>query len=111
MNENVTIPFKVIGVRPRRSGEPSVSQFPKLVQNILGILGVEGGGTLRKQGNKIQGEFTVEGKSYIGNFIIQGNNSVFEPSSPTREDTGSVKGTFVLNVQIGTSSNVPAKDF
>ncbi|OYD95155.1 hypothetical protein CDG77_10545 [Nostoc sp. 'Peltigera membranacea cyanobiont' 213] len=109
LNENLTIPFKVIGVKPRISGEPSVSKFPKLVENVLGVLGVEGGGTLKKQGNKIQGSFTVEGKSSIGKFIIGGDNSVFEPSSPLTESTGLVSGTFSLNVQIGTSSNLPVK--
>jgi len=111
LNDNLTIPFKVIGVKPRRSGEPSVSKFPKLVENVLGVLGVEGGGTLKKQGNKIQGSFTVEGKFSIGKFIIGGNNSVFEPSSPLTESTGLVNGTFSLNVQIGTSSNLPVKSF
>ncbi|MBN3907093.1 MAG: hypothetical protein HWQ35_11175 [Nostoc sp. NMS1] len=111
LNDNLTIPFKVIGVKPRISGEPSVSKFPKLVENVLGVLGVEGGGTLKKQGNKIQGSFTVEGKSSIGKFIIGGNNSVFEPSSPLTESTGLVNGTFSLNVQIGTSSNLPLKTF
>nr|MDZ8062954.1 hypothetical protein [Nostoc sp. EkiNYC01] len=109
LNNNVSIPFKIIGVKPRISGEPSVSKFPKLVENVLGVLGVEGGGTLKKQGNQIQGNFSVEGKSYIGKFIIEGNNSVFEPSSPIRESTGLVNGTFTLNVQIGTSSNLPVR--
>lgn len=109
LKDNVPIAFKVERVRPRYSTEPSVSQFPKLVQNILAILGVEGGGTLRKQGNQIKGDFTVRGDFLGGRFNIQGNSSQFFESSPSRQGKGLATGRFLLNVQIGTSSNIPAK--
>jgi hypothetical protein len=111
LNNNVTIPFKVSEVRPRISGESSVSQFPKLVKNVLEILGVEGEGKLKKQGNRIQGNFIVKGNSLAGRFFIQGNNSIFEVLSPPKAGTGLVTGTFDINVQIGTSSNLPLKRF
>ncbi len=109
LNDNVPIAFKVERVRPRYSGEPSVSRFPKLVQNILEILGVEGGGTLRKQGNQIKGDFTVRGDFLGGRFNIQGNSSQFFGSSPSRQGKGLATGRFLLNIQIGTSSNIPVK--
>lgn len=111
LNDNVAIKFKVIGVRPRIRQEPTVSQFSKLVQNILKILEVEGTGTLRKQGNQIRGNFTVRGNSLAGKFIIQGNDSDFEESSPSREGTGLASGQFVLNVQFSTSANLPIQRF
>jgi hypothetical protein len=109
LNDNVPIAFKVERVRPRFDRESTVSQFPKLVQNILAITEVEGGGTLRKQGNQIRGDFTVRGGFLGGRFNIQGNSSTFFPSSPSREGKSLATGKFLLNVQIGTSSNIPAK--
>ena len=109
LNDNVPIAFKVERVRPRFDRESTVSQFPKLVQNILAITEVEGGGTLRKQGNQIRGDFTVRGGFLGGRFNIQGNSSTFFPSSPSREGKSLGTGKFLLNVQIGTSSNIPAK--
>jgi hypothetical protein len=109
LNDNVPITFKVERVRPRFDRESTVSQFPKLVQNILAITEVEGGGTLRKQGNQIRGEFTVRGDFLGGRFNIQGNSSTFFPSSPSREGKSLATGKFLLNVQIGTSSNIPVK--
>jgi hypothetical protein len=111
LNENVPIKFKIIGLRPRITGETTVSQFPKLVQNILKILQVEGEGILRKQGNQIRGNFTVRGNSLAGKFFIKGNDSEFEESFPSRKGEGLVSGQFVLNVQFSTSANLPVQRF
>jgi hypothetical protein len=107
LKENVPIGFKVISVKPRRSPEPTVSQFQKLVENTLAILRPEGGGQLRRVGNQISGNFTVRSSFAGGRFNIRGNQSKFTYSSPPRQGEGLATGEFSLNFQYSTSSNLP----
>lgn len=106
LRPNVPVGFRVVRVRPRYSGERTVSQFQKLVENTLSIFNPEGGGTLRRIGNQIVGNFTVRSRLLGGRFDIQGNFSRFIYSS-SKERNGSATGEFRLNFQYSTSSNLP----
>ncbi|MCA1992982.1 MAG: hypothetical protein LDL41_13235 [Coleofasciculus sp. S288] len=85
------VEFAVTQIKPRLYGEPTVEQFPKLVQDALISSGIESQGTLVKKGNQITGRFTSQGK--------------FEHEN--QQGTGAVEGEFVLTVQAGGSGNVP----
>ncbi len=107
LKENTPVGFKVTRVRPRYSGEQTVSQFQKLVENTGLIFNPQGGGTLRRVGDQIVGDFTVRSEFTQGYFNIRGNFSRFIYSSPRKEGNGLATGEFRLNFQYGTSSNLP----
>ncbi|MEO1095716.1 MAG: hypothetical protein AAFX01_12545 [Cyanobacteria bacterium J06638_28] len=111
-NENIT--YQITRVVPRFTGSPSVSRFPKLVQNSVIVLHpVTGGGTLRLTNGQITGDFTVRSRYVCGRFEIEDNFSISltdncsDTEAQQNIEDGLVTGKFSLKVNPGSASDIP----
>ncbi len=95
LTDGTPIPFTVTGITVRTRDPVTEqiygSQYSRLTKNGI-KRGVQSQGTLIKQGERIQGNFTAKGVWYV-----LGQSAT----------TGSVDGEFVLNLQPGVAANMP----
>lgn len=99
--EGEFIAYEVRELIPRKSGNPAVSLFPKLIENSISVFAPTGGGRISLSGNQITGDVTIRSKYIPGHYEIDGNYSYFEParSQPSSPLEGLATIDFTLRLQ------------